>query len=52
MKLTSSETVVYSVCEEEHHRGVTIIMTPEAAKCLEEWETVIERIIRATFNSQ
>lgn len=35
MKLKSGETVVYSGCEEEHQRGVAIIMTSEAEKCLE-----------------
>ena len=44
---------MYSGRQDEHHSsGVTIIMTKEAAKTLEEWTPISERIIKARFWSR
>ena len=50
--LTSGKSIVYSGCQDEHIKGVAIVMSKTAQKCLEEWEPISERIIRATFNSR
>jgi hypothetical protein len=51
-KFNSGESILYSGAEEQHHRGVGLMMSPEARKCLIKWNPVSERIISARFNSK
>ena len=50
----NGETVLYSGMDEgeNHERGVCLILFRDAAQSLIEWEPVLERIIRARFNSK
>jgi exonuclease III len=46
------ETVLYSVKEEGHERGVALMLDEFAEKCLLDKELVCDRIIRARFDSR
>lgn len=52
LQTQTGETIIYSGHEDQHHHGVAIIMSKEAAGALLEWKPVSERIIVARFNSK
>jgi hypothetical protein len=52
VRVTTGESFLYSGSEEQHHRGVGLMLSPEARKCLIKWNPVSERIISARFNSK
>ena len=53
IRTSTGETILYSGRQDEHHSsGVAIIMIAEAAKTLEEWTPISERIITARFWSR
>ena len=43
---------MYSGAEEEHHRGVGLILKKEVRRTLLKWNPVNERIMSARFNSR
>ena len=45
--LASSETIIYSGPEGQHVQGDGLLMTPDAAKALIEWEPISARILSA-----
>ena len=53
--MTTGETVLYSGLagdDTSHEKGVALILSKEAAKSLNEWEPISERIIFARFESK
>ena len=52
MVLTSGETVLWSGREVGHESGVALMLSKHAAKCLEEWKPVSDRILIARFFSR
>ena len=53
--LNSGEKILYSGHAEENHRhseGVAIMMSPQAAKALIEWQPISSRLMTARFNSK
>jgi endonuclease/exonuclease/phosphatase family metal-dependent hydrolase len=51
MRLTSGQTVIYSG-EQDHEKGVAIIISKQGMKSLMEWTPVNKRIITARFYSR
>ena len=52
LKTATGESILYSGAEEEHHRGVGLILKREVRRTLLKWNPVNERIISARFNSR
>jgi len=52
IKLSDGDTIVYSGHETLHHRGVAIVIPRRHEKTLIEWEPIIDRIIKARFESK
>lgn len=51
MGLTTGETVMWSGMEKTHESGVALMLSKHAAKYLEEWKAVSNRILIARFFS-
>ena len=52
LKIATGESILYSGAEEEHHRGVGLILRREVRRTLLKWNPVNERIMSARFNSR
>jgi len=52
VKVNTGESILYSGSEDQHHRGVAIILSPETRKSLIKWNPVSERIMSARFFSK
>ena len=52
LKTATGESILYSGAEEEHHRGVGLILKKEVRRTLLKWNPVNERIMSARFNSR
>ena len=54
LRTRNGETIIYSGRENdnEHYGGVALIMSSKAAKSLESWEPISDRIIVARFYSK
>ena len=52
LRTATGESILYSGAEEEHHRGVGLILNREVRRTLLKWNPVNERIMSARFNSR
>ena len=52
LKTATGESILYSGAEEEHHRGVGLILKKEVRRTLLKWNPVNGRIMSAHFNSR
>ena len=52
LRTATGESILYSGAEEEHHRGVGLILNREVRRTLLKWNLVNERIMSARFNSR
>ena len=51
LKTATGESILHSGAEEEHHRGVGLILKREVRRTLFKWNSVDERIVSARFNT-
>lgn len=50
-RTTSGEFLLHSGMENEHHRGVGLLLSAHSRRCLTDWKPVNDRIIVARFNA-
>ena len=52
VKTRTNEVILYSGADDEHRRGVALILGRKAQQCLLDWKPISDRIIRARFSSK